>query len=196
MAGEAPLPPHVHELEYWKRYRTLRSMTGRIASQQALIRALQDEGSVPQQIKDLAVKAMSSDIDETRRMLIEVLENFISVGLQSAHVVDIEVSVVIPPDSDLIDVDACLLLIDGREEPIPPEIGEALVTYGIRHGHGAPVRALLEFYRNEEVRYDRVLEGALGRCSIRILQELYPGKNYRIRLRLPAQALIEYGVVS
>ncbi len=171
-------------------------MTGRIASQQALIRALHDEGAIPQQIKDLAVKAMNGEADEARRMFIEVLENFISTGMQGAHIVDIEVSVAILPDSDLIEVDACHLLIDGREEPIPAEIGEALVAYGIRHGHGTPVRALLEFYRHEEVRYDRALEGALGRCFIRVLQELYPGKRYQVRLRLPAQALIEYGIVS
>lgn len=196
MAGETPLPPHVHEQEYWKRYRALRSVTGRLASQQALIHALHDEESIPQQIRDLAAKAVNSDIVATRHMLIEVLENFISTGMQGTHIIDVEVSVAMPPDSDLIDVDACRLLIDGREEPIPPEIGEALVTYGMRRGHGTPVRALLEFYRIEEARYDRMLEGALDRCLMQILQEVYPGKQYRIRLRLPAQALIEYGIVG
>ncbi|RXE56176.1 hypothetical protein ABH15_08435 [Methanoculleus taiwanensis] len=194
--AETLLPPHVREREYWKQYRAMRTMTARLASQRDLVRRIREEPAIPAQAQDAAAKALSVDIEETRHLFGEVLETLITTGMQTSHSLDIETVAAIPADSDLIEVLECLLWVDGEEERIEPEIGGALIRYGIRQGHGAPVRALLAFYRTEEVRYDRRLEGSLERCSLTILQEVYPAKQYHIRMRLPAEALIGRGILS
>ncbi len=196
LVDDSLLPPHVREREYWRQYRAMRTMIVRLTSQHELVRQIRGEPAIPAQVQETAVKALSADIEETRHIFGEVLETLITTGMQTAHALDIETAVTIPPDSDLIEVLECLLWVDGTPERIVPEIGSALVAFGIRQGHGTPMRALLEFYQTEEVRYDRLLEGSLERCSLQIMQEIYPAKQYRIRMRLPAEALIGRGILS
>ncbi len=194
MQGERPLQPHIQEREYWNRYRTLKSTLARLASQSDLIERIRNEGAIPAQVQDLALKALAADIDQTRHLFGDLLLNFISISLEGTHAVDIEVEATFSPDSDLMEVNRCLLWIDGRAEEIGPEIGEALIRHGTGTGRGSPVKALLEFYQAEEVRFDRMLDGALDRCSLRILREMYPANSNYVRMRLPAQTLIEHRI--
>jgi hypothetical protein len=54
--------------------------------------------------------------------------------------------------------------------------------------------AILLFFREEEARYDKLFGGIMDRCSLQIMDELYPRRCAHVRLKLPAQSLIEYRV--
>jgi hypothetical protein len=193
LAGEI-LNTHIHEREYLNRYESLRVTLERMASQTSLRERIRKEPAIPEQIQDVAVRALSADIEQHRHLFKDLLLNLISVAMQGDYPVDIEVAVTLP-DQGRPDVQECLLWTEGKAHEIPLSIGEAFIRHAVRAGHGTPMRAVLEFYKAEETKFDRIFSGALERCSLRIMEEIYPAKTYHLRIRLPAQVLVEYNIL-
>jgi len=194
LAGEIALNPHIHEREYLNRYESLRETLERIASRNELRERIRKEPAIPEQIQELAIRALSTDIEQQRHLLTDLLLNLISIAMQGNYRVDIEVSVTLP-DAGRPDVKECLLWTEGEAREIPLSIGEAFIRHAVRAGHGTPMRAVLEFYKLEETKFDRMFSGALDRCSLRIMEEIYPTRTYHLRIRLPAQVLVEYNIL-
>ncbi|MDI6718791.1 MAG: hypothetical protein QMD46_04190 [Methanomicrobiales archaeon] len=184
------------EKEFWKRYMHLRSVLLRRSAQRELVERLRSEEAIADALKDAVIHAVNTEIAANRTTFFELLEHFVVAGANSLHAVDIEILfTVIPPGT--LEVHRTLLIVDGREEAIPTEIGHRLVA-GVIEGSALPVAdALQEFYRREEQRYDALLGGCLERCSLHILEEIYPVRCYHGRIRLPASVILDYqGVVS
>jgi hypothetical protein len=188
------LNPRIHEREYLNRYESLCVSLERIASQAELKERIRKEPAIPEQIQDLAIRALSVDTEQQRHLFKDLLMNFISIAMQGDYPVDIEVSATIP-DSGRPDVQECLIWAEGEAKEMPVSIGEAFIRHAVRAGHGTPMRAVLEFYKIEETKFDRMFSGALERCSLRIMEEIYPTKTYHLRIRLPAQVLVEYKIL-
>ncbi len=190
MADENP-SVQVQEKEFWKRYMHLRSVLQRRSAQLELVERLRSEEAIADTLKDAVIHAVNAEIAANWTIFFDLLEHFIVAGTNSLHAVDIEVVfTVIPPKT--LEVHRALLVVDGREEAIPPEIGHSLVT-GIIDGSVQPVvDAIQEFYRREEQRYDALLGGSLDRCSLHILEEICPLRCYHGRIHLPASVILDY----
>jgi hypothetical protein len=182
------------EKEFWNRYDNLKEVLRHLHEQTELVDRIRREEIIPEQTRELAVKALSSDIEQTRRLFSEIFQNFVSGAAAGLNRVDLETSITLV-DMELLEVNRCSLWVDGEPWEIPLEIGEKFAEYILSRGEGTPAETITEFYENEEHLSDIQLGGSLNRCSLQMMEETYPAKNLHVRLRLPAQCLVDHHIL-
>jgi hypothetical protein len=187
MTEELGLSPYTYEREFWKRYHTLRQMVAHLKAEEHLVHQIKSETVIPEQARDLAIRAIRDELADTQKVFLEFLYNFIGFCSQGLHRADILVDFTALP-GDIYEIESCYMVVDGRREEITLEVARRFIDI-------IPVadgwEAVLEFYRREETRFDQILGGDLDRCSLKITEELFPSTCYHITIRLPAQILID-----
>jgi hypothetical protein len=179
--------------EFWKRFSGVQTMLARMRQRAELIRAIREEIVIPEQARDLAVKALSTELQENKKIFFDYLLNFISVSMQVLHRADIEMEFTII-EGGRIEMNSIRLIVDGEIQDLPVEIGARFTSLILESKGPKKLDAVLLFFREEEARYDILLGGIMDRCSLQIMDELYPRRCAHVRLKLPAQSLIEYRV--
>jgi len=91
-------------------------------------------------------------------------------------------------------MDSNRLIVEGEILDIPIEIGTRFTGLILDTKGPKKLDAILLFFREEEARYDKLFGGIIDRCSLQIMDELYPKRCAHVRLTLPSQSLIEYRV--
>lgn len=189
MTEDLSLPAATYEREFWKRYHSLRRMLEHLKSEDALMHRLKLETLIPEQARDMAIKAILGELTAKHQIFIEFFYEFIEFCSHGLHRADIFVEFRLFPGG-MSEIDACFLIMDKRRDELPVEIGRRLIeTIPCPEGW----KAILAYYRREETRYDRLFGGNLDRCSLRITEELFPSTCFHIAIRLPAHALLEHG---
>lgn len=179
--------------EFWKRFSGVQTMLARMKQRADLIRAVREEIVIPEQARDLAVKALSTELQENKKIFFDYLLNFISVSMQVLHRADIEMEFTII-EGGRIEMDSIRLIVDGEVQDLPVEIGARFTALILESKGPKKLDAVLLFFREEEARYDILFGGIMDRCSLQIMDELYPRRCAHVKLKLPAQSLIEYRV--
>ena len=195
MGNELYLHHLFQEKEFWNRYENLRSVLQHLTEQQALVERIQQEIVIPEQARDLAAKALSGDLEQTRRLFFEIFENFISnasVGLQT---LDVECAFT-AVTRDMVEIKWCTLWVEGTTLELPSEIGQRFAAEILSVSGGTPGDSFIQFFEREESHYDLKLGGIQNRCSLQVMEEVYPVKCLHIRFRLPAQSLIDHQVIG
>ena len=158
-----------------------------------LIRRIRGETVIPEHARDLAIKALSSELAENKKIFFDYLLNFISASMQFLHRADIEMEFTIL-EGGRIEMNSNRLIVDTEILDIPIEIGTRFTGIVLDNKGPKKLDAILLFFREEEARYDKIFGGIMNRCSLQIMEELYPKRCAHVRLKLPAQSLIEYRV--
>jgi len=179
--------------EFWKRFSGVQTMLDRMKQRAELIRAIREEIVIPEQARDLAVKALSTELQENKKIFFDYLLNFISVSMQVLHRADIEMEFTII-EGGRIEMNSIRLIVDSDVQDIPVEIGARFAGQILESKGPKKLDAILLFFREEEARYDVLFGGIMDRCSLQIMDELYPRRCAHVKLKLPAQSLIEYRV--
>ena len=179
--------------EFWKRFSGVQTMLYRMKQRAELIRAIREEIVIPEQARDLAVKALSTELQENKNIFFDYLLNFISVSMQVLHRADIEMEFTII-EGGRIEMNSIRLIVDDDVQDLPVEIGARFTGLILESKGPKKLDAILLFFREEEARYDILLGGIMDRCSLQIMDELYPRRCAHVILKLPAQSLIEYRV--
>lgn len=195
MGNELYLHHLFQEKEFWNRYENLRSVLQHLTEQQALVERIQQEIVIPEQARDLAAKALSGDLEQTRRLFFEIFENFISnasVGLQT---LDVECAFTVVT-RDMVEIKWCTLWVEETPLELPAEIGQRFAAEILSVSGGTPGDSFIQFFEREESHYDLKLGGIQNRCSLQVMEEVYPVKCLHIRFRLPAQSLIDHQVIG
>jgi hypothetical protein len=182
------------EKEFWNRYDNLKEVLRHLQDQNDLLDRIRREEVIPEQPRELAVKALSADIDQTRRLFSEIFQNFVSGASIGLNRVDLEASITLI-DGELLEVNRCALWVDGEPWEIPADLGKRFAEYILARGEGTPAETITEFYKGEEHLYDMRLGGSLNRCSLQMMEEIYPAKNLHVRIRLPAQTLVDHHIL-
>jgi hypothetical protein len=184
----------VHEEEFWKRNTALRQMLKRLREQDRLLEAIQAEASISAQVRDALLNAVKAERDQNLRLFHDFLQNLVSFSLQGLHQLDILLNFTIS-EAGVLSLDSGRLIIDSSTLKLPP--WEAVtwmepfreLLEGLEWKETAGV--LVAAYRTVETRYDRMPEGSLRRCSLKVQEEIFPGRAYHVQVRLPAQALTD-----
>jgi hypothetical protein len=184
---------NIPDEEFWKRYSGVKTMLVHMKERADLTRRIRGETVIPEHARDLAIKALSTELQENKKIFFDYLLNFISVSMQVLHHADMEIEFTIV-EGGRIEMDSNRLIVDGEVQDIPIEIGARFISLILDSKGVKKLDATLIFFREEEARYDKLFGGIMDRCSLQILDELYPRRCTHIRLRLPAQSLIEYRV--
>ena len=179
--------------EFWKRFSGVQTMLDRMKQRAELIRVIREEIVIPEQARDLAVKALSTELQENKKIFFDYLLNFISVSMQVLHRADIEMEFTII-EGGRIEMNSIRLIVDSEVQDIPVEIGARFAGLILESKGPKKLDAILLFFREEEARYDILFGGIMDRCSLQIMDELYPRRCAHVKLKLPAQSLIEYRV--
>jgi hypothetical protein len=179
--------------EFWKRFQGIRSMLSHMKQRAELIRQIRSETVIPEHSRDLAIKALSTELQENKKIFFDYLLNFISISMQVLHRADIEIEFTIP-EGGRIEINSNSLIVDGDIQEIPIEIGTKFIGYILEKKSQKQLDSILSFYRNEEERYDKFFGGIMDRCSLQIMDEIYPRRCAHIKLKLPAQSIIEYRI--
>ena len=179
--------------EFWKRFSVVQTMLVHMRERADLIRRIREETVIPEHARDLAIKAMSIELLENKKIFFDYLLNFISVSMQSLHRADIEMEFTII-EGGRIEMNSNRLIVDCEVQDIPIEIGTKFMSLILDNKGSKKLDAILLFFREEEARYDKLFGGIMDRCSLQIMDELYPRRCAHVRLKLPAQSLIEYRV--
>jgi len=162
-------------------------MLEHLKEEQHLVHQIRDETVIPEQARDMAVHAITTELTRKYHIFLEFLSDFIGFSSQGLHKVDLHVEFTTVPGG-LSEIKHCNLLVDGRKLDLPFEVGRRYIdTIPCDEGW----EAVLIFYRNEETRCDRISGGSLDRCSLVIYEEIFPTKSYHISMRLPAQLLAD-----
>ncbi|MCX6693127.1 MAG: hypothetical protein NT074_01030 [Methanomicrobiales archaeon] len=192
--GRVVLHTLEHEQEYIRRTRTLRVMLDHLKKKTALAECIKREESIPEQARDIAVQAISSEVAQGREVLFEFLANFITLAAQTLHAIDLEAGFTLL-DSGALEPAGCAALLDGTRLDFPIEVAQrlALLVLGPGGSRALDARGVLQkviaFYEAEETRFDRILGGDLSRCSLKVHKEIYPGSRHLITIRLPAEVI-------
>jgi len=179
--------------EFWKRFSVVQTMLVHMRERADLIRRIREETVIPEHARDLAIKAMSIELLENKKIFFDYLLNFISVSMQSLHRADIEMEFTII-EGGRIEMNSNRLIVDCEVQDIPIEIGTKFMSLILDNKGSKKLDAILLFFREEEARYDKLFGGIMDRCSLQIMDELFPRRCAHVRLKLPAQSLIEYRV--
>jgi hypothetical protein len=182
------------EKEFWNRYDNLKEVLRHLQEQEGLVDRVRREEVIPEGPRELAVKALSADIEQTRRLFSEIFQNFVSGASLGLNRVDIETSITLL-GGGILEVNRCALWVDGEPWEIPAELGKRFADYILATGEGTPAEVITEFYEREEHLFDVRLGGSLNRCSLQMMEEIYPTKNLHVRIRLPAQSLVDHHIL-
>jgi len=181
----------VHEVEFWKRYRTLRKMIACLVSRENLVQALQEETILPEKTRDEALGFLKNEHAQNLVVFHDFLVNFISMSIQGLHHMDITLEFSFRKDGALM-CQGNLLHVDEHVMVLPSEEGQRFISafsWILEDLH--PEESLIRVYKNYQERYDRDQGADLNRCRLEVRQEIYPGSTFHARLRLPAQVFIE-----
>jgi hypothetical protein len=182
------------EKEFWNRYDNLKEVLRHLQDQEGLLDRVRREEVIPEGPRELAVKALSADIGQTRRLFSEIFQNFVSGASLGLNRVDLETSLTIL-EGGLLEVNRCALWVDGEPWEIPVDFGRKFAEHILSRGEGTPAEAITGFYENEEHLCDIRLGGSLNRCSLQMMEEIYPARNLHVRIRLPAQTLVDHHIL-
>jgi len=191
MGDEIYLTSIFQEKEFWNRYEHLRTVLQHLSEQTLLLERIQREVVIPDQARDLAAKALSRDLEQSHRLFFEIFENLVSHARQSTLALDIECALTVVT-RDLVEVKWCTLWAEDAPLEIPVEIGQRFAA-GILSGPGGnPAETFIQFFEREESLCDRTCGGIQNRCSLQVMEEIFPVTCLHIRFRLPAQTLIDH----
>lgn len=179
--------------EFFKKSSDIRLMIDHMKKRAELIRDIYDETAIPEQARDMAIKALSNELSENALIFFDYLINFINLGKQGLHRVDIKIGFTLLGPG-ILEMDCCHLLIDDEIMEIPMEIGARYLHTIFYSAEKQHPDFILQYYKEEETHYDQILGGLSGRCSLQIMDELFPKRGIHITMRLPAQTLIEHHI--
>jgi len=199
MKDPANIHPATQELEFWKRYQVFLAMHRHLKQQSDLMARIREEHEISEQAADLAIRAISHEHAENKRIFIDYLINLVSFCMQGLHTVDLEVRFSVL-EQEQTEIEDCLVHINQKLYEVPPGIGRAVID---RLFMELPSRQwvdipsyVLGVYKKQEEHFDLLLGGSLERSALRITEEIFPLKRFQIRLRLPAQVIIEQNLTS
>jgi hypothetical protein len=179
--------------EFAKRFSGVQTMLAHMKERADLIRKIRNETVIPEHARDLAIKALSAELNENKSVFFDYLLNFISVSMQVLHRADIEMEFTII-EGGRIEMNSNRLVVDNDMLDIPIEIGTRFTSLILDNKGAKKLDAILIFFREEEARYDKLFGEIIDRCSLQLMDELYPRRCAHVRLKLPAQSLIEYRI--
>jgi hypothetical protein len=179
-----------HNEEFQKRSFDLRLMVDHMKSRADLAKRIGTEVVIPEQARDMAIKALSNELTENLTFFSHYLVNFVNLGLQGLHHVDFEAGFTLLGDG-IIQTDCCRLHIDNESLEIPVEIGSRYIQTVFGSPEMQDPDFIERYYKNEESYYDRALGEISGRCELRVVRELFPKHSIHVIMKLPAQTLIE-----
>jgi hypothetical protein len=199
MRDPVTVHPATHELEFWKRYEVFLAMLRHLTRQSELMARIREEHEIPEQAVDLAIRAVSREHEENKRIFIDYLINLVSFCMQGLHTVDLEVKYSVLEQGQT-ELEECLVHINQKPYPVPPEIGRVVIDrlftdLSSRKWVEIPTY-VLGVYQEQEKHFDLLLGGSLERSALRITEEIFPLKRFQVRIRLPAQVLIEQNITS
>ena len=87
MGNELYLHHLFQEKEFWNRYDNLKEVLRHLQDKNELLDRIRREEIIPEQPRELAMKALSADIEQSRRLFSEIFQNFVSgasVGLKKS----------------------------------------------------------------------------------------------------------------
>jgi hypothetical protein len=189
MSDDLSLPAATYEREFWKRYHSLRQMIDHLREEEVLIHRIKAATIIPEQARDMAMRAILGELADKRRIFLEFFYDFVGFCSQGLHRADIFIEFTVL-SGGISEIHSCRIFIDQHREDLPMEIGRRFIDM-IPVAEGW--KAVLAYYRNEETRFDRMYGGILGRCSLTITEELFPSPCHHIAIRLPAVTLLEKG---
>lgn len=186
MTEELSLPASTYERDFWRRFHSLRQMINHIREEEILAHRIKTATIIPENARDMAVKAILGELADKHRIFQEFFYNFIGFSSQGLHRADISAEFTVLPGGRT-EIQSCRLFVDQHFEDLPVEIGRRFIEM-------LPVsdgwKAILVYYQDKETHFDRMSGGILGRCSLTITEELFPSPCYHIAIRLPAQTLL------
>jgi hypothetical protein len=178
------------EKEFWKRYEHLRAVLQHLSERELLREQIQREVVIPDQARDLAVKALNRDLEQTRRLFFEIFENLVSQTGHTTVDLDIECALTVVTQ-DLVEVNWCTLWAGDTSLEIPVETGERFAAGILSEPSGTPAEAFIRFFEEEEARCDSTCGGIRNRCSLQVMEEIFPLRCLHVRFRLPARTLAD-----
>ncbi|MDD1660389.1 MAG: hypothetical protein LUQ62_04195 [Methanomicrobiales archaeon] len=183
------------EKEFWNRWENLRTVLQHLSEQTLLSERIQREMVIPEQARDMAGKALTRDLEQSRRLFFEIFENLVSHARLGLLLLDIECALTVVT-RDLVEVKWCTLWADDTPLEIPVEIGQRFAAGILSGSGGTPAEAFIQFFEREETLYDVTFGGIQNRCSLQVMEELFPVKCLHVRFRLPAQTLLDHQVIG
>ncbi|MDD1653664.1 MAG: hypothetical protein LUQ64_03875, partial [Methanomicrobiales archaeon] len=141
------------EREFWNRVENLRTVLRHLSEQTLLSERIRRETVIPEQARNMAGKALAQDLEQSRRLFLESLENLISHARLGLLRLDFECALTVVT-RNLVDVKRCTLWAGDTPLEIPVEIGQRF-TAGILPGSGSnPAEVFIRFFEREEERCD------------------------------------------
>lgn len=186
---------HERDSEFWKQSRTCLAMAARLKETEGLIRQIRGEPAIPDQVRDNVIVPLERDHASNISLFREFMANFINTASLGLHRLDVEIDAgFIPPG--MIEIDRCAIRIDGHAVEIPGGIGHSFFE-AILSGYSYRdiCARILSYYKDAESRFDRIMEGDINRCTLRLFEEIYPRASVVAVIRLPAVVLVDAGVV-
>ncbi|HVP94023.1 MAG TPA: hypothetical protein VMS89_02510 [Methanoregulaceae archaeon] len=176
--------------EFQKRASDLQLMVSHMKGRADLIKKIGSEPVIPEQTRDMAIKAISCELKENLLFFFQFLINFINLGMQGLHHVDFEVGFTFFGNG-IVQTDCCILHVDGKQLEIPLEIGTRYILAMFGSSDQQNPDFIEAYYKMEEAYYDRALGEVSGRCNLRVLEELFPKRCIHVTMKLPAQVIIK-----
>ncbi len=180
-------------LDLHQQYRNLQVIQHHISQQEMFLQMLDHEESFPDMARRLGKEAILGELHSNKRLFLDYLYNLITLSSDPGRFIDVEFHY-ISIGKGPIEVDKCLLWFDGAELPMPFEIGDRFGKGIVGDDSIDAPQKILSFYKEAEVNFDRDFSANLDRCSLVILQEIYPVSSFHIRMRLPAIILNDYPI--
>jgi hypothetical protein len=187
------MPARISNDEFHKRTSDIRTMMDHMKGRAELVRTITNEPAIPDQARDMAIKALSNELQENSVFFYHYLINFINLGMQGLHRVDFETCFTLPGPG-LFEMNCCNLYIDNERLEIPMEIGTRYIKAIFSSAEIQNPDFILQYYRDQETYYDRALGEISGRCGLQIMEEIYPKQCVHVKMKLPAQTLIEHHI--
>lgn len=185
-AGGITLHSSVHELRFWQNLSLLRRMVRHLGEREHLIGMLATDPVLPEKTRDEAVSLLKMEQAENLSAFHDFLSNFIAMGMQGLHRTEITLEFSFQDDGSYC-VLAAALHVDGKAVPLPPGEGQRLISLlSPVFSSGEPEQALLRYYRSVEEMHDRAGGTSLSSCLLELSREIFPGRSFHARLRLPA----------
>jgi hypothetical protein len=189
--NEYRLVTHERETDFQKQSRTCLAMAARLLHLAKLIIQIKDEPAIPDHHRDGAIQSVQHELVADITVFKQFLANFINTAELGLHHLDIEVDAVIVPPS-IIDIRSAWIRIDDHPVIIPAEIGYAFIRTILSDSGSQDIPTIiLSYYRGSESRFDQMDRGDFNRCSLRLSEEIYPGRHTSVVIRLPAAVLID-----
>jgi hypothetical protein len=179
--------------KFWKMDHAIGDMLLHLKSRSELLCQIREETVIPDQARDIAIKAISDEIRANKLFFFDYLLNFIGISMQGLHKVDVEFLFTLY-EGGIIEMDKIYLIVDGEARVIPVEIGYRYITKILKNVSQHQPEYILQFYLSEETRYDTLFGGVMDRCTLEMMEEIYPKKCHHIKLKLPSQTIFEHNL--